>query len=284
MGLFSFFCKKKDTKKDVVAETPKVAPAPTTQTPATEIKTSPATQSASQSTPPKTTVSFKIDSKDCTGKIGQLLLDAAAENGVYIPSLCHMKGVHAAGSCRICTVKVNGRAMASCTTPLDNNSEGWNVESNSPDILELRKTVIELLFVEGNHFCPSCEKSGDCELQALAYKYQMMVPKFPYTFPKREPDATAPFVYLDRNRCIYCKKCIRSVQVDGKNVFAFKNRGHHLTIAIDKVLAAKMTAELAQKAMDSCPVGAILKKEIGFVRPIGTRKFDKKPIGSNIQN
>ncbi len=228
------------------------------------------------------TIKFTIDGKECTAQKGQILVDAAADNGVYIPTLCHLRDHHPAGSCRVCTVKVNGRFMASCTTPCD---EGAVIESDTAEINDLRNTIIELLFVEGNHFCPSCEKSGNCELQAVAYRYKMMVPRFPYTFPKKDIDATAPKIYLDRNRCILCKRCIRLIQDEkGRNIFAFRNRGANLEINIDLKLAENMSDELAQKAMDTCPVGAIIRKGKGFDEPIGTRKYDKKAIGSEIEN
>lgn len=226
-------------------------------------------------------VSFTIDGKTLTAEAGQFIVDAAAEQGVYVPTLCHMKGEKPAGSCRICTVKVNGRTMAGCTTPIEANMV---IENNTPELSELRKVIIELLFVEGNHFCPACEKSGNCELQAMGYRYQMMAPRFEYNFPKREVDATAPKIYLERNRCIFCKKCIRTIKTaDGKNIFAFRNRGADLEINMDLKLAAGMTDEQAQQAMDICPVGCILKKEVGFVQPIGTRKYDKEVIGSEIE-
>ncbi len=226
-------------------------------------------------------VNFTIDGKTLTGEKGRFIVDVAAEQGVYIPTLCHMKGEKPAGSCRICTVKVNGRAMAACTTPLEANMV---IENNTPELAELRKVIVELLFVEGNHFCPSCEKSGNCELQAMGYRYQMMVPRFNYNFPYREVDASTPKIYLDRNRCIFCKKCVRAIKdPQGKNIFAFRNRGAHLEINMDLTLAAKMSDEQAKAAMDICPVGAILKKEIGFNVPIGQRKYDKVPIGSEIE-
>ena len=109
----------------------------------------------------------------------------------------------------------------------------------------------------------------------------MMVPQFQYNFPKRKVDASAPKIYLDRNRCIQCKKCIRAIKDnDGKSYFAFFKRGHKLEIHIDHELAANMSEELAQTAMDTCPVGAIIRKGKGFDTPIGKRKFDKEPIGT----
>jgi len=81
-----------------------------------------------------------------------------------------------------------------------------------------------------------------------------------------------------------CKRCIRSVKKDGKAVFAYNGRGgEHLHVAMDIELATQLTEEEALEAMDICPVGAILKKEQGFQVPIGERKFDKNPIGSEIE-
>ncbi len=227
-------------------------------------------------------IQFEIDGKACFAESGQSLIDAAKANGVYIPSLCHVEGVKASGSCRICNVKVNGRNMTACTTPV---AEKMIVENDIPELNELRKTIVEVLFVSGNHFCPACEKSGNCELQALGYLYQMLVPRFPYEFPIKGVDASSELIFHDRNRCIMCKRCIRTVTKDGKNVFAFHSRGgEHLHVVLDGELASRLTEEEAQQAMDICPVGAILKKEQGYIVPIGARKFDKLPIGSDIEH
>lgn len=227
-------------------------------------------------------VTFEIDGKECLAKAGQSIIDAAKDNGVFIPSLCHVEGIKPAGSCRICNVKVNGRMMTACTTPV---AEDMVVENNTEEINELRKTIIDVFFVSGNHFCPSCEKSGNCDLQALAYRYQMMVPRFPYEFPLKGVDASADHIFHDRNRCILCKRCIRTVTKDGKNVFAYQGRGgEHLDVVMDQDLASQLTEEEAQEAMEICPVGAILKKETGYLVPIGERKFDTTPIGSDIEN
>ena len=225
---------------------------------------------------------FELDGKPCYAEKGQSIIDAAKENGVFIPSLCHVEGVKPAGSCRICNVKVNGRVMTACTTPV---ADDMIVENDIPELNELRKAIIEALFVTGNHFCPSCEKSGSCELQALAYRYQMMVPRFPYEFPLKDVDASAEHIFHDRNRCILCKRCIRTVFKDGKHVFAYQGRGgEQLEVVMDKELSSQLTEQEAQEAMDICPVGAILKKEQGYLVPIGERKFDKTPIGSDIEN
>jgi [NiFe] hydrogenase diaphorase moiety small subunit len=225
-------------------------------------------------------IRFILDDKVCNATPGQTIMDAAKENGVFIPSLCYVDGVKPAGSCRICNVKVNGRNMTACTTPV---AEGMVVENNQPEIEDMRKAIIEVLFVAGNHFCPACEKSGNCELQALGYRYKMMVPRFPFEFPIKGVNARSKLIYHDQNRCIICKRCVRMVIKDDKPVFSLNQRGgHHLHIELDVDLANQLTDFEALQAMDICPVGAIIKKERGYYSPIGQRKYDFDEIGTDI--
>lgn len=228
-----------------------------------------------------TEIHFTIDGRACTAKPGQTIVEAAKAHGVYIPVLCNYEGLKPVGSCRICTVRIAGRFMAACTQPV---TEGMVVENTAPDLEDMRKSLIEMFFVEGNHFCPSCEKSGNCELQALGYRYQMTVPRFPYLWPGRELVADAPLLMLERNRCVQCLRCVRGVKTkDGRKVFASVERGARVTIEADGKLAAKLSEAEARRAMDLCPVGAILRKETGFAIPVGKRKFDHAPIGSDIE-
>ncbi len=228
-----------------------------------------------------TLVKFKIDGVECMAESGIYIMEAARENGIYIPSLCNISGVKPRGSCRICTVLVNGRPMSSCTTPV---ADGMEIINETEEINDIRKAIVEVLFVEGNHFCPACEKSGNCELQALAYKFKMMVPRFPYLFPNKEVDATNAKIIKDHNRCILCKRCIRAIKTaDGKSVFAFRKRGYKLEIITDSEMGDLFTDELAEKAVEVCPVGAILPREKGYEIPIGQRKYDTVEIGSDIE-
>lgn len=226
-------------------------------------------------------IKFYIDGKECMGKKGQYIVDAAADNHIYIPTLCNIPGIKPWGACRICSVRVNGRLMTACTSPI---TEGMDIENKSADIEDLRKAIIELLFTEGNHFCPSCERSGNCELQALGYRYQMLVPRFKFQFNNRKIEGSHPKLIKDHNRCILCKRCIRAIKDEkGRSIFAFSKRGYHVEINIDTKLSKDMSDQEAQEAADICPVGAILKKEQGFKEPIGQRKYDNEPIGSEIE-
>jgi len=226
-------------------------------------------------------IKIKIDGVECLAEKGQYIIEAAKANKKYIPSLCNYPGVKPRGGCRICTVIVNGRNMTACTTPV---ADGMDIETNTPELQGYRNSIVELLFVEGNHYCPACERSGNCELQALAYRFKILAPRFPYQFPKREIDASNPKLLKDHNRCIFCKRCVRGIKDDeGRSMFAFERRGHSVIIKADQKLSENMTDELAQQAEDICLVGSQIKKETGFSTPIGKRKYDKKPIGYDVE-
>ena len=228
-----------------------------------------------------TFVKFTLDGTPCLAEEGSQLVAAARENGVYIPTLCNYPGIPPKGACRICTVLVNGIEQTACTTKV---VEDMTVQTSTPELEAFRKAVVEILFAEGNHLCPSCEKSGSCELQALAYRYRVTVPHFPFLFPKRDVEAWHPKLVKDHNRCIQCKRCIRGIHnAEGHAIFAFGKRGDKVVINIDPDTSKDIDDELAQRAMDICPVGAILRKGKGFDVPIGRRTYDRAPIGSEVR-
>ena len=228
------------------------------------------------------TIAITIDGKPVTAKAGQTILEAADAAGIYIPRLCAHKDLVPFGACRVCTVKVNGRPQAACTMPC---AKGMIVESETPEMLDHRRALVEMLFVEGNHFCMFCEKSGNCELQAMAYRLGILAPRYPYQFPDRDVDASHPDVMIERNRCILCARCVRaSRDLDGKSVFGFQGRGEHKRVSVNAEAELGQTDLAAtDKAVDCCPVGSILRKRVGFAVPVGKRKYDHVPIGSEIQ-
>lgn len=227
-------------------------------------------------------ITFTIDDIEIKGKPGQTILQAADEAGIYIPRLCRHPDLPPRGSCRVCTVIVNGKPQSACTQPA---TEGMVVENDTPELKEHRRNIIDMLFVEGNHFCMFCERSGNCELQALAYRLNILSPKFPYFFPEKDVDSTHPDVLIDRNRCILCGRCVEaSKKVDQKGVFEFTNRGIEKKISVNAEKGLKDTnMAVTDKAADVCPVGSIIKKRTAYAVPIGERKYDKKPIGSEIE-
>ena len=228
------------------------------------------------------TITFTIDGVEVRGAPGQTIMQAADAAGVYIPRLCAHKDLFPYGACRVCTVMVNGRPQSACTQPV---AEGAVVQNDTPELKEHRRSLVEMLFVEGNHFCMFCEKSGDCELQAMGYRLGIMAPRHPYQFPQRDVDASHPDILIDRNRCILCARCVRaSRDLDGKNVFQFVGRGAHKKVWINaEARLSDTNASAADKAMDVCPVGALLRKRTAYRKPIGERLYDHQPIGSDIE-
>lgn len=226
----------------------------------------------------KTRNSFRLDGREIPFEPGQTIMDAALAAGAYIPHLCHNPQFAPHGSCRVCVVGVNARQVSACTAPA---SEGLDVDSSSAEIQETRKAILQMLFVEGNHVCPACEKSGACQLQAVAYYTGMLAPHFTHFFPRREVDASHPDYVIDFNRCILCELCVRaSRDHDGKRVFAISGRGlgSHLVIDSPSGRLGDSTFAATDKAAHVCPVGAILPKHKGYEVPIGERLYDREPI------
>ncbi|MBS1222897.1 MAG: hydrogen dehydrogenase [Proteobacteria bacterium] len=155
--------------------------------------------------------SFTLDGRRVPFQDGQTLMTAALAAGVYIPHLCFNREFAPHGSCRV------------CLTPA---AAGQTVESETGEIREIRRGILQMLFVEGNHVCPACEKSGACQLQAVAYYVGMLAPHYTHFYPRRPVDASHPEAVIDFNRCILCELCVRaSRDVDGKNIFAVQGRG-----------------------------------------------------------
>ena len=119
-----------------------------------------------------------------------------------------------------------------------------------------------MLFSEGNHNCPSCEKSGRCTLQAVGYEVDMMVSRFPYQFPERVADHASDTIWLDRDRCIFCQRCVEFVRdrETGKKIFSISGRGVDARIEIDVELANKMPPNRSARPSTSVPLERYWKK------------------------
>ncbi len=226
-------------------------------------------------------VHLMIDGKQISAEDGDPLIDVAADNGTYIPSLCYVRGKPCLGTCRVCSVRVNGHVIASCTIPV---TEGMKVEVNDPEITDMRKALVEFLFSEGNHNCPSCEKSGRCDLQSTGYEVGMLVSRFPYRFTPRKVDYASKFIWLERDRCIFCQRCVEFIRdkKTGQKIFSIDQRGSDSNIEIDVKLADAMPAEQVREAAELCPVGCIIDKGQGYNDPIGKRKYEIKSIKDRV--
>lgn len=224
---------------------------------------------------------FNLDGEEIPFAPGQTIMQAAKAAGQYIPHLCWHPDYKPHGSCKLCTVKLmdshGGRFGSSCTLQA---AAGLNVENRTAELDDKRRTLLQLLFIEGNHFCPSCEKSGDCLLQATAYELGMMSPHFDHFYPDRPVDASHPDVMLDFNRCILCSLCVQASEADGKFVFVMGGRGmrgRKIIINSESGRLGDTDFSVTDRAAGICPVGVILEKRIGFAVPYGQRTYDQAP-------
>jgi [NiFe] hydrogenase diaphorase moiety small subunit len=226
---------------------------------------------------------FTIDEQPIPFTPGQTILEAAKAAGIYIPHLCYHPDFQAHGGCKMCTVLVNGRTQTACTHKA---AAGQEVDVDTPELNAMRRTLVQMLFIEGNHFCPGCEKSGACQLQALGYEYEMLTPHFVELYPERKVDASHPDVLIEFNRCVLCELCVRaSRDIDHKEVFGIAGRGRDAHLVVNSPTGKLGDSALAvtDRAVQVCPVGAIIVKRVGFAAaPIGERIYDKSPISAEV--
>ncbi len=226
----------------------------------------------------ETDQSFTLDGQPVPFSEGQTIMDAVMAAGGYIPHLCHNPRLAPHGSCRVCIVRIGERFVSACTQPA---VAGLEVDNSSVELTALRRAVIQMIFVEGNHVCPACEKSGACQLQAVAYYVGMLGPRYAQFFPHRSVDASHAGFAIDHNRCILCELCVRaSRDLDGKRVFAVAGRGIHSRLVVNSPTGklGDSAFDEADRAAHVCPVGAILPKHRGYEVPIGKRLYDCEPI------
>ncbi|MBV8087764.1 MAG: (2Fe-2S)-binding protein [Chloroflexi bacterium] len=216
-----------------------------------------------------------IDGRQVAFDTGQSIIAAAEAAGIDIPHLCWHERLSPAASCRVCLVRVDGRLAAACATTA---APDQVIEVQTLELQELRRDLLRMLFVEGNHFCPVCEASGGCKLQALAYQCDVLDVGFRQQFPRRELDASHPEVLLERDRCILCGLCVRaSHELDKKDVFELAGRGAHTHLIVNspsgRLGDSVLTKDDAAAAI--CPVGALIRRGNAFATPIGQRLHDR---------
>ena len=200
-------------------------------------------------------VNITVDGKKVTAPAGTLLIEACKSVGIEVPSFCYYPNLSLQGACRMCLVKVEKmpKLQTACTTVI---SEGMAVTTDSPEIHQARKSMVELLL--GNHplDCPVCDAGGECELQDMTFSYGAAESKYMEAKNHREEQQWSPVVYFDRPRCILCYRCVR-VCGEAMDVWALgvQNRGVVSVIAPNK--EDHLECEECGMCIDICPVGAL---------------------------
>lgn len=207
-------------------------------------------------------VNIKINGMSVLVPEGYTILEAAKEIGINIPTLCFLKDMNEIGACRVCVVEVKGARslVASCVYPV---SEGMEIFTNTNKVRESRKTTIELILSNHNRSCLSCVRSGNCELQTLAYEYGVEdAGKFDGFNPTFEKDVSSKHLIRDPNKCILCRRCVAACENQKVAVIGPNDRGFDTSIgcAFNKDLADVACVSCGQ-CIVNCPTGALTEKD-----------------------
>ncbi len=204
-------------------------------------------------------VHLSIDGRELATTSDRTILEAAREVGIRIPSLCYEERMDPYGACRICLVEVEGARglLPACYTTV---TDGMVVHTSTEDLVNIRRTVLELILSDHPKDCMTCESAGDCELQDMAYEYGVGDTRFQGEEHRYEVFADNPLIERDYNKCILCGRCIRICrEVQGVGVYDFVKRGFDSVpgIPYEKPMT-ESPCEFCGQCVSTCPTGAIV--------------------------
>jgi bidirectional [NiFe] hydrogenase diaphorase subunit len=210
-----------------------------------------------------------IDEQEVSARRGQTILEVARENGIEIPTLCHLDGLTDVGACRLCLVEIKGsnKLLPACVATV---YEGMEVVTNSERLKKHRHTILELLFAERNHVCAVCVSNGRCDLQTLAQEQGLNHVRLPYRNPSLAVDASHERFTVDHNRCILCTRCVRAcAEIEGAHIWDVMGRGINSIVITDlhEDWGASSCTKCG-KCVQVCPTGALFdKSKVGTDHP-----------------
>jgi len=203
-----------------------------------------------------------IDSRTVIGRSGETILLVARRNGIAIPTLCNLPGLEPAGACRVCIVEIDGhsRPLPACITVIE---QGMNVHTDTAHLQNSRRMIVELLLAERNHTCPVCTMNNACELQTLARGLGIDHLRYTALAPYATADLSHPRFGIDHNRCILCRRCVRTCdEVEGAHTWDVTGRGTASRIIsdLDQPWGESRTCTDCGKCVRACPTGALFEK------------------------
>jgi len=211
-------------------------------------------------------VNITINGQKVSAPPGSTIIQAAKQAGIDIPTLCDHPALIPIGACRICVVEVQGQRtlITACTFPI---TEGMVVQTETPQVVSARKFILDMLFSERNHYCPSCEASGDCELQNLGYRYGLdhfIYPTYTKAFPI---DASHEHLVIEHNRCVLCGRCERACSdLTANHTLGLRNRGNSSMIHCDaNLLWGDSSCISCGNCVQVCPTGAIFSRRSAYM-------------------
>ncbi len=207
-------------------------------------------------------ITLTIDNKKVEVKKGTTILEAARQNGIDIPTLCFLKDINEVGDCRMCIVEVEGR-RGFATSCIQTVEEGMVVKTHSPEVLEARKIILDLILSNHHKDCLTCSRSGNCELQALAIKFNVQKVEYEGEMSEHQIDDKSPAIVRDFNKCILCRRCVATCKnVQQIGAIDCINRGFDSCISTTYDHSLNdVDCTFCGQCIESCPTGALKEKE-----------------------
>ena len=207
-------------------------------------------------------VTLTIDGESIKVKEGTTILQAAKKAGIDIPTLCFLKDINEVGDCRMCIVEVEGR-RGFATSCIEKVKEGMVVHTHTPNVLEARRVILDLIISNHHKDCLTCTRSGNCELQVLATRFNVLNVEYPGEMSKHKIDDKSPAIVRDFNKCILCRRCVATCKnVQGIGAIDCINRGFESCIStVGDHSLNDVNCTFCGQCIQSCPTGALHEKE-----------------------